>query len=474
MESSLTLVAKHSRFGQVKKTRRRVPLLRVVTIGFVAVCLLPVGGASSARGADADAPPASDTTSMFSLDRGDLWQGSTAGISGNPGAVNILTGTGLLGRLLGFGKDSGVRLGGLWIGDTNYLFSGGTDPKTWSFNSLLVVDLSLDLEKLVGIPGAQFGIDFLQFNGQATNDQAGVVPGYNGLPGQSPLDRSELYELWWRQRLFDDKLIFRIGKMVPTYDFNNVLRPVPVQDASLFIPATSGLIYTPIFKNPTLIGVMPGYYNSAYGIQATVAPIKNVYASYGIYDGNGARGIQTGIRAAPEFNGYYFNIGEVGAAWELGPNNLPGSAGLGGWGQFGKLSAAGVEEDGAQGFYAFGSQRLWLRSPGVDNSGVTGFVQFGINDSKTMPINRYLGAGLTGFGLIPRRPKDSMGIGVAWSTLNERLGFRSDEVMLAAYYQMHVIADIYVQPTLTHIPNPGQSPRLSPATAITTSLTILF
>ena len=203
---------------------------------------LPLTSASIARGADADAPPASDTTSVFSLDRGDLWRGSTDGISGNPGAVNILTGTGLLGRLLGFGKDSGVRLGGLWIGDTNYLFSGGADPKTWSFNSLLVVDLSLDLEKLVGIPGAQFGIDFLQFNGQATNDQAGVVPGYNGLPGQPPLDRSELYELWWRQRLFDDKLIFRIGKMVPTYDFNNVLRPVPVQDPSLFVPATSGLI----------------------------------------------------------------------------------------------------------------------------------------------------------------------------------------------------------------------------------------
>ena len=43
-----------------------------------------------------------------------------------------------------------------------------------------------------------------------------------------------------------------------------------------------------------------------------------------------------------------------------------------------------------------------------------------------------------------------------------------------AYYQIHVIADIYIQPTLTHIPNPGRSPRLSPATAITISLTVLF
>jgi hypothetical protein len=53
------------------------------------------------------------------------------------------------------------------------------------------VDLSLDLEKLLGIPGAQFGVEFLQFNGENTNGQAGVVTGYNNLPGPPPLDRSE-------------------------------------------------------------------------------------------------------------------------------------------------------------------------------------------------------------------------------------------------------------------------------------------
>src|SRR5688572_21755165 len=71
------------------------------------------------------------------------------GISANPGEGNILTGTGLLGRTLGFDEQSGVRLGGLWIGNAGYLFSGGVEPRTWSFNSLLLVDLSLDLEKLV-------------------------------------------------------------------------------------------------------------------------------------------------------------------------------------------------------------------------------------------------------------------------------------------------------------------------------------
>src|SRR4051794_6819528 len=39
--------------------------------------------------------------------------------SGNPAAVDIIAGTGALGRLLGLGEDSGIRLGGLWIGDAS-------------------------------------------------------------------------------------------------------------------------------------------------------------------------------------------------------------------------------------------------------------------------------------------------------------------------------------------------------------------
>ena len=402
-----------------------------------------------------------------------LFDNTAGGISGNPGATNFLTGTGLLGRLLGFGKDSGVRLGGLWIGDANYLFAGGNDPQTWSFNSLLLIDLALDLGSCCASRGpVRRSVPAVQRSAHQRSSRG--RGGYNSLTGPPPLVRSELYELWWRQRLFDDKLILRIGKTSPTYDFNNVLRPLALSDETYFIPAVSGLIYTPIFINPTLLGAMPGYYNSAYGITATVAPVNNFYVSYGIYDGNIARGEQTGLNVTPQFNGYYFMIGEVGYAWQVGADKMPGTLAAGAWGQTGTLTAAGITEEGAKGFYAFGSQRLWTRHPGIDNSGISGFFQFGINDSDTMPVNKYFGAGLTGFGLVPGRPKDSMGAGIAVSWLNENLGFRGSEVMLAAYYQAHVWGDIYVQPTVTHVPNPGQSRNLSPATAITLRATVLF
>ena len=395
------------------------------------------------------------------------------GISANPGAVDQVTGTGQAGEWLGFRKDSGVFLGGVWAADTNYLMAGGEQPGSWSWNSLLILNLDLDFEKLIGWKGGKFGIDFLRFDGEPTNERAGSVQGYNSLPGPPPLHRSELYELWWRQELFDRKLIVRIGKTVPTADFNNVLRPVPTQDQSLFIPSVSGLLFTPVFKNATLIGAMPGYYNSAFGVTTTFAPTNNFYLSYGVYDGNLATGSQTGTKG-PEFNGYYFHIGEVGAAWEIGSDHLPGSFGIGLWNQTGQLRKRDVSESGAAGVYLFGSQRIWFRHPGEDNSGISGFFQFGANDSETLPMNQYFGSGLTAFGLIPGRSKDSAGAGMACSWLNGNIFDRSSELMFQAYYQAHLIGTTYFEPVITYIPTPGANPDLDAAWATTLRVTVLF
>ena len=401
-------------------------------------------------------------------------------ISGNPGAVNVQPGIGLLGHVLGFGQDSAVYLGGIWSGNADYLFGGGVRPRSWNLNSLALVGLELDFEKLIGLPGAKMGATFLQFDGQPSNAAAGVITGYDGLTGPPPRDRSELYQLWWRQRLLGDRLTLRVGKVVPTYDFNNVVRPVPVQNESLSIPAVAGLIYTPIFVNPAILGALPGYYNSAYGITATATPSRNWYVSYGIYDGNLARGRQTGIHATPDFSGYYFQIGEAGMAWLLAPSRLPGACGLGAWGQTGNLIAGSgkqtVQQNGTKGFYAFASQRIWLQHAGEDNSGISGLTQLGINDSRTMPATKYVGMGLTGFGLVPRRAADAVGVGSAWSWLNRApgSGTRSNELILQTYYQAHLMGGVFVQPTLSYVPNPGESTSLRGATALTLQSTILF
>ena len=411
-----------------------------------------------------------------------------AAITGNPAAENQLPGTGLAGRVIHLPEDSGLRLGGLWLADTNGLLSGGAQPGKWSWNSALIIGANLDAEKLLNWKGASFGVQFLQFNGQDTNGQAGSVQGYNSLPGSKPLNRSELYQLWYRQTLFDDKIVFRIGKMVPTYDFNNVARPVSTQDETLEIPAVTGLLYTPVFVNPTLLGAIGGYYNSVCGLTVTVAPSRNSYLNYGFYDGNVALGVQTGL-TGPHFNGYYFNILEAGVDC-VAAGRYPGQFGAGLWYQTGVLHGPpGLSENGTGGFYLFGGQRIWGRSTetpapdgknaipaneGPQKASISTFVQFGLNNSETLPVKEYFGLGFTGFGLVPHRPDDSLGIGMAWSWLKPNLFVRSNELMFQGYYQTHLYAGTFFQPAVSYIPNPGANPKFNGAWALTFRFTFLF
>jgi porin len=425
--------------------------------------------ASSSRPA-AETPAATTTPSLIEA----LVSDKVQPISANPGASNIIPGTGFVGHLIGLDNLPGIRVGGLWIGNADYLVAGGVKPRTWSFDSLLFLNLNIDLDKLASIPGASMDAELMQLNGEDANNKAGVVVGYDGLTGPKPLVRTQLYELWWRQSLFADKLVIRVGKTVPTYDFNNVSRAVPTADASLQIPAVTGLIYTPVFKNPTLIGALPGYYNSAYGITVNYAPTKNFYLTYAFYDGALGRGVQTGLHEGPVFDGHYFTIGEAGYAWTLGEQKLIGVIAGGGWAQTGELYGPGTSQKGSAGFYTFGSQRLWRIHPGVDNSGISGFFQFGINDSRTTLANEFFGAGFTGFGLIPERPADSIGTGLAWTWLNRRYGFRSNEAILQTYYQMHLISTSFLEPVLSYIPNPGESRGTQGALAITAQIVVLF
>ncbi|MBX3413897.1 MAG: carbohydrate porin [Pirellulales bacterium] len=413
------------------------------------------------------------------------------GVSGNPAAVNINVGTGKLGRLLGLSEDSGLRLGGVWVGDASGVLSGGVEPGQWGLNNLIVADLSLDAGKRWGWHGCSFGTQFLDFTGQPTNSLAGTVQGFDGIQSSPPLNRTELYQLWWRQEWFDGKLITRLGKSVPSYDFGNVLAGVPVHDAAYNIPAVTSLIYTPIFVNPTMLGRLPGYYDSSTGISMTLLPTEHAYISYGFFDGNNAHGHDMGMRG-PLFNGNYFHIGEIGTTWMCGPLEKPGKVGVGLWGQSGQLSTpSGDEVDGDGGAYMFASQRLWFRHPGRDNSGISGFMQLGANNSDALLVRKYVGCGFTAFGLVRGRPKDSQGIGMAWAFLNNEptagsfffpgppasngsQELRSNELMLQAYYQFNLWDGAIYQPTLTYIPNPGVRNDVPAAFALSNYLIMLF
>lgn len=431
-------------------------------LALFAVCLL------------ADRPPATAQDRASTPATRPDFSKSVPAVSGNPAATDFQTGTGWLGRALGLKDEWGVTLGGLWLADTNLVAAGGAQPGAWSNNSALMIGLGLDANKLVGWRGGSFAFEFLQFNGTDTNAQAGSVAAYNGIVGAPPFNRTELLEAWFLQEIVKDVLKVRIGRTTPSFDFGNVGRPVAFDDDRQNISAVSGLLYTPLYLNASIIGAMPGYYNPGNGVTVNFTPSKSFYLNLGAYDGNRARGVQTGI-ALPQFNGYVFAIGEIGVSWTLGEANHPGQFAIGLWRQTGQLTAGGVTQDGTGGFYLFGSQRVAFDvNPSVSKSSISIFYQLGANDSQTLPITQFYGAGITGFGLIGNRERDSMGFGFGLSRLNPVLFARPSELMLQAYYQAHLYAAIFLQPTVTLIPTPGASPDLPCTVATTLRLTVLF
>jgi porin len=118
------------------------------------------------------------------------------------------------------------------------------------------------------------------------------------------------------------------------------------------------------------------------------------------------------------------------------------------------------------------SQRLWRASS--DGAGVSGFLQLGANNSRTTQFaTRYLGLGLTAFGLVPERPGDSFGAGLAWSELNQNGGYRRDEVIFQGYDQIQARKAFYLEPALT-LSSPGETSARRPARGFTLQTTAFF
>jgi len=141
----------------------------------------------------------------------------------------------------------------------------------------------VDLERFAGLKGSSIDVDFLQLNNQATNTDVGSVLGYIGLVSRESFNRSELLEVWWRQELFDQHLVIRVGKSNPAIDFQDVIRPVTNPHAERVISTVTSLLYGPIFILPTLYESLPAFYETAYGITSTWIPSERFYDKGGSY-----------------------------------------------------------------------------------------------------------------------------------------------------------------------------------------------
>ena len=83
---------------------------------------------------------------LLTTPAGEAMAQASPAVSGNPSATDYsVVGTGWLGRTLGLKDEWGIKLGGLWLADTNVVAAGGAQPGGWTNNQALFVGLSASI-----------------------------------------------------------------------------------------------------------------------------------------------------------------------------------------------------------------------------------------------------------------------------------------------------------------------------------------
>jgi porin len=209
-----------------------------------------------------------------------------------------------------------------YILDSSRNFRGGLNTHDWALRHLLTAGLDMDMEKVAGIKGGEFYATFIDHHGSNGSALTGDIQMYSSIDANS---RDELYEVWYQQKLLDDKLRLKVGKIDATKEF-------------AFTDNGADFLSSPMGFSPALVD-FPTYPDPTYGLSIYAYPSDWLYAGFGYFD----RGLQEEwpVGSPAPVNSGQFLIGEVGAKWKLGANELPGRLGLGAYGHTGTFEEFG-------------------------------------------------------------------------------------------------------------------------------------
>lgn len=348
-------------------------------------------------------------------------------------------------------ESRGIDFNASYTFEWSSVFSGGVSRRA-STRSLFDANVTFDLAKAIGWNGASVFVDFYSTDGRGGAAEVGDFQGFSLIETDSNDD--VIGELWFQQRLLDDALRFKLGKIDGATEF------AFINSAGNFSNASSGF-------SPT-IAALPSYPDAAVGAVVQFKPSEVFYASAGFFDGAGpVDGVRTGTRGTQTFlsddeSDDWFWIGEVGIGWSLAERR-EGRAALGvwhhtgDWAEFDSPDPDNPNTSSNTGVYALAEQRVHQRAGEPDDSeqGVYVLAQLGWADGDVSEAQWHAAAGVSLNGTFEGRDDDSTGIYVSWVGLNEDAGFTEDEVVIETYYKVQVTPWASIKPDLQVIFNPG-------------------
>jgi porin len=401
-------------------------------------------------------------------------------------------------------SDKGIEIFGGYTAEVWGNATGG--QKSGSvYTGLLDFGGTVDLEKAIGWKGASMSTTWLWLSGRdAGADLTGNFLTISNIAGFNTL---RMFELWFQQELFDDKLSIRFGQLSADSEFL-------ISDYSgLFINGTFGW---PAFASMNIPNGGPGYPMGTLGARLALTPVDWFTFQAAVFQGNVfAQDVNRhGFRWRLDAQTGYTFLNEAQFRWNHheAETGLPGQLKPGVWFQTGQSAdaLAGSTNSGNSGFYAVLDQMLYrellagtgltkegkpvvdgksgksFKEPvetGKSDQGLGWFGRVGFTPADRNFINFYFDTGLSYKGLIPTRDNDTIGIGFGCAQLSNgaRSGLADEgaspvgaEMVIEFTYQAGITPWLVVQPDLQYIINPGGTRDLNNALVIGGRASITF
>jgi porin len=295
-----------------------------------------------------------------------------------------------------------------------------------------------DLERLLGLPGAEAFVLVEGGWNEGINSSVGALMNVNGTAvGDEPIG---VTRLWYDQSLFDARLRVRLGKLDMTLD------NFECHGRSVAIDAM------PYGNSPRTQFLDSGFVNNAsvpfpaaaLGAIALAEPVERWYVAAAFVD---RQSDAFGWSYSDAFDDWMVAV-ETGVVLPLLSPHLTGSYYVGYW-----YSTYPDTPDG-QGVYLGVAQELY-RDPGGGGLGL--FARYGWADRNPSGIRHYWSVGGQYRGLVPRRDDDVLALGWA-QAFTPAPAFRAPfEGTLELYYRARLTQWLHLSPHVQYIANPGSS-----------------
>ena len=424
------------------------------------VCFLALGTATILAG-DAIPGPAATAAGLADTNEPNATEKEAAG---HETLTNGFWGLG--DRLADYGIE--VALGSTNVYQTNAKGGLGTHQQSGRFTGSYDVEITTDLEKLLGMRG--LGLLVHGWGGYPS------TPGINDTMvgsafnvnwdaiGNPPLDVVEVILEW---KPFEDRLTVEVGKI-------NFAR---VFDTSEYAnDETSQFLNGAFVNNPTV--PMPNFCLGAI-VSAHLTDSWSIAAAVG--DAEADNGT-TGFATTFDGDDYFFYALETGIRAELssprGP--LAGNYHLGLW--YDPQPRAHSDSNEAYrndvGVYWSVDQMLFKENNGrEDSQGLGVFARYGYADEKRNDISSFWSAGVQYQGLPAGRDDDVLAVGFARGFFSNEASItfpEGHESVVEAYYNAQLAPWAHVSPSVQYVAHPGGDSTVADAIVVGVRAQIAF